>query len=682
MAQRAHAKTHLLSCLALLTILGLQQAPALSVPFFADDYLFLDQVRHVDLATALQRPDPLGNFYRPLSRQVYFWALSHVGGESPRVAHAINLLLIAAIVLVLYFLVAWRWGSVSGFVAALPLSLSYALDVPARWGSGTQDLFAIAFALAAAHLFLSGRRWWAAAAYLCALWSKEVVLLLPAILLCLSWRPDERLRDATRRLAPLAVAALVWLVVWSARMARHLSAGASRASWASAAEGVASALAHLPVVVFGLEIGPHSPIDLASVAIAAGVLGLALLGLASVSHIAGSHPLPSRQALRLPMWRIGAVWILAGVLPIAWAASLWSAYYYCFALCGLGLLGAAVARGRHPRWVVALLVCMAAGSLWTRHALVYGIRTSPWTWTSHVSDAYIARSQGFVNGFDRSLRKALPSVPSHSTLFFGQVPGAIAWQTTDGPYVRWAYRDSTLRSYYLSELTDDRLNRGPVYLFIAEGDTLRNVSEDGAILWGQAFRAALQGDLAASRGYLKYAVGHGQAQALSIYLLAWALEGSRDHDAARTALAMINMPPSEAPGDGSVGPEVPQPRDSSEALALAERRVARDPWSAAAHAALADLYIHDRASGQRAMIEAYAARVLAPSDAWNWRRWAYTQAAWGEAIGALHSIDRYRQLSRGHPIADPGADRLEAALRRIEKGVNANGEVELNPSPF
>src|SRR5258708_6470654 len=129
---RGRRSLRLLPCLALLTILALRQAPALSVPFFADDYLFLDQVRHVDLVTALQRPDPLGNFYRPLSRQVYFWALSHMAGESAFVAHMINLLLIAGIVLMLYFLVVRLAGPPSGLIAALPLPLHYALDVPSR----------------------------------------------------------------------------------------------------------------------------------------------------------------------------------------------------------------------------------------------------------------------------------------------------------------------------------------------------------------------------------------------------------------------------------------------------------------------------------------------------------------------------------------------------------------------
>ena len=45
---------------------------ALTLPFFADDYLFLDQVRGHSLLQALRAPDPLGNFFRPVSRGLYF----------------------------------------------------------------------------------------------------------------------------------------------------------------------------------------------------------------------------------------------------------------------------------------------------------------------------------------------------------------------------------------------------------------------------------------------------------------------------------------------------------------------------------------------------------------------------------------------------------------------------------
>ena len=40
----------------------------LARPFFADDFLFLESARGKSLVGALLAPDPLGNFFRPVSR--------------------------------------------------------------------------------------------------------------------------------------------------------------------------------------------------------------------------------------------------------------------------------------------------------------------------------------------------------------------------------------------------------------------------------------------------------------------------------------------------------------------------------------------------------------------------------------------------------------------------------------
>jgi hypothetical protein len=66
---------------------------SLTKPFFADDYFFLEQVRGKSLHSALVSPDPLGNFFRPVSRQLYFWTLGNLGNESPVPFHAANLFL-------------------------------------------------------------------------------------------------------------------------------------------------------------------------------------------------------------------------------------------------------------------------------------------------------------------------------------------------------------------------------------------------------------------------------------------------------------------------------------------------------------------------------------------------------------------------------------------------------------
>ena len=59
------------------------QAKSVAAPFFADDWLFLDLVRSRSLVSALMAHDPIGNFFRPLGRAVWFWLLAHASRESP-----------------------------------------------------------------------------------------------------------------------------------------------------------------------------------------------------------------------------------------------------------------------------------------------------------------------------------------------------------------------------------------------------------------------------------------------------------------------------------------------------------------------------------------------------------------------------------------------------------------------
>src|SRR5512146_257927 len=96
---------------ATLTHLG-----SLRAPFFADDWLFLDQVRFHTLGRVLASPDPLGNFFRPLGRQVWFWLLANLSGESPVAFHAANLLCLVAAVVLLALLARRLAGPFAGVI--------------------------------------------------------------------------------------------------------------------------------------------------------------------------------------------------------------------------------------------------------------------------------------------------------------------------------------------------------------------------------------------------------------------------------------------------------------------------------------------------------------------------------------------------------------------------------------
>ena len=108
------------------------QGGAIAKPFFADDYLFLDQVRHRSLFQVLAAPDPIGNFFRPFGRQFYFWFLSRLTGQSVVAFHAVNLGLFLGI-LVLLFSIARRLGGLR--VAAVATAIRSWLPEHHRTGT-------------------------------------------------------------------------------------------------------------------------------------------------------------------------------------------------------------------------------------------------------------------------------------------------------------------------------------------------------------------------------------------------------------------------------------------------------------------------------------------------------------------------------------------------------------------
>ena len=221
--------------------------PALRLPFFADDYLFLDRVRGRSLPAALLSPDPIRNFWRPVGRQLYFWSVARLG-ESPLVAHLANLALFVVILALLFELVRRLAGARPALIGASFVALHYAADVPVRWASGSQDLIAVAAALGALLLLRSGRRAWASAALVLGLLAKETVVMAPLVAAALFRVPGEPWSRTLRRVWPLMAMVGAWAPVWIAVM--H---GRSGGTLTFSLDAVPAALAHLAQVSVGAE---------------------------------------------------------------------------------------------------------------------------------------------------------------------------------------------------------------------------------------------------------------------------------------------------------------------------------------------------------------------------------------------------------------------------------------------
>jgi hypothetical protein len=603
---------------------------ALRLPFFADDYLFLEQVRGRSLLAALMAPDGIGNFFRPVGRQLYFWVVGHVSGESPRAFHAVNLGLFLGILALLFAIVRRLAGNVAAAVAASFLALHYAADVPLRWVSGSQDLLAVLGALAAIALHLAGRRAFAAVALLVGLLAKEAVVFTPLIAAAADWRPGERWRVPVVRAWPLAAATALWAAVWLATQPqRHGLA----ASLAPEPLGTLAVLAHLVHVSVGLEWRG------AFLAMGEAVLPLLPL-IPIVFAVLASRREKGERRASFHVLIAGAVWAVVGAAPIIAVASIWSAYYYLFALCGVALvLGSLV--GRTPRWVaVAVVVLLATSSQVGRGGKEFATGRGAWTWQSHINRLYIDRATERLARYLADLKQARPTVPPRSTFFFAGVPAFLAWQSADGPLVRWAYRDTSLRSFYQSDFSLERAGRGPVYFFAVAGDTLREEARQLSQLRGVALRVLLNERIDAARDVLVYLNEHQPPAADVHYFLAWLEWAGGDTIGAAGLLRQANLIPDRGPA-----PEVDRAAallaagNSTAAVQTLMQGVQRHALDPRLHAVLADAAVRVDPADPQARIEAFAARALASEDGMAWLRWGVFQAYDGRHSQAVRSLE-------------------------------------------
>lgn len=657
--------------------------PALHAPFFADDYLFLDQVRGHSLLEALRSPDPIGNFYRPVSRQIWFWLVGRLSGESPQAFHAANVALFLALVTLMFLLGRKLAGARAGVIAAGLVALHYAADVPVLWASGSQDLLAVVGALAATLLHLNGRRGCAAAALLVALLSKEVVLLAPLVILVADHRRGERWADTARRAWPLAASLGVWFVLWVAMPRRH-AYGASAALDVSSA---LAALAHVPQVWLGLEWRPGEPPGLPRVGPPWGPLALVLaavaaawpwrLGAHTESGATSSAPMHSGHAVR-----VGLIWALLAAAPVAVAANIWSAYYYLFAMCGLALaLGAGLAR--LPRgWALLATAALAWGSAGARNLDEFAVPRGAWTTASHINRFYVTRATRTCGRYLADLKRLHPEFPSRSTLFFSGITGNVAFLAGDGPLQRFAYRDPSLRAYPFSGLTVERVHRGPAFFFIATNDSLQELAPGSGLYFDIGFSLVVGDHPREARDALRLEVERDPAATDAHYLLAWVQWALDNRQDALASLARAGVQPVEGPTEEVTAALVAfESRDTLRAIRIMTGALLRHGLDPGAHALLADLTLAADPDDRVGTVEAFAARVLAPEDPNAWRRWAMTQTRGARYEEASVSFERYFALAGEGGRNDAEARSWAAKIRRMLPGGDLAREGLHEPPP-
>jgi hypothetical protein len=634
---------------------------SLGTPFFADDYLFLEQVRGRSLLQALLAPDAIGNFLRPVSRALYFWTVTAIAGESPPAFHAVNLGLFAACIVLLHLIVRRMFGVVAATVAAAFVGIHYAAEVPLLWVSGSQDLLALVFALATIWLTLRERFVEAAGVLVLALLSKEsVALTAPIAVVALMTACRTPWREALRRCLPLLLVTGVWAMVYATTIA---SRPAVQDAVALSATSLIAGFAHLPQVALALEF----PATFALPRFDAGMLVAAILVLGALAMALFLRPGGEAHEGLPGGRRLGLVWAIAASLPVLLVASIWSAYFYVFALCGVGVLaGVSVARVRRA-------VALALGAAFVvLNANASGVRAfsstkSATSSLSHVNAFYVRRSVDTVERFLAQMQAAQPRLPKKSTVFFANVPSSIGFQTADGPLVRFAYRDPSLRSYYLTQFTPDRA-RGPFFFFAVEGGRLVDKTADPMLLPSIALSMMLEDKHQAASDVLSLVQARGDAPELATWL-ALTQWGAGDLSASRRTLERLGISAAPLPTASRKAIRVLLAAgDSSrarDALLAAQRAHPLDPWVEARVAAIALGGPRDYPTG---LFAAYAYRVLAPADPDAWRKWATAQLSRERYESAASSLDKYFELGGDAARKDAEAVQVRASLRELLSG--------------
>ena len=435
-------------------------AGAIRTGFLSDDYIFLEEARTQPLAQSVIGPGALGNYYRPLTRQVYFAALTPIAGGAPWVFHVVNAIAFAmAVALVADLLAALLPlpGVMAGtlYFATLPLQ-----RVALTWVSCSQDLFAVLFSLAALALYRRGRDRWALVAYLAALASKEVAFPLPLVLAAWSgWiasaGADRRRRSANagaiaRRLLPFAALAAAWVALVLALRARHptmdtglhFGLGHFAAAWV---HGLQSLLGLEQPDVFLHGLPGHLPPVLAIALLA----GLALW-LPAAREAGAARALGTARAILA----FAAAWFLAFAFPLGPVASVWNGYYYSLAaVAGTLVVGLAGRRLDRIGWAVltTLLLVWHAGVSATP---TFAIRDTPWVWTAHFTTFYCQRGAELAGTLRRELKAYEPSPPHGTRFYFATLPPWAGFQVGNGPFLRAMYRDPSLAGHFYSEFAE------------------------------------------------------------------------------------------------------------------------------------------------------------------------------------------------------------------------------------
>lgn len=663
---RAHLPT-----LALVLLGVVLYARGLVLGLVGDDLTLLDAALRHPLGELLSGRHGILGYYRPVSRELYFWGWGRVLGLDAGGLHLVNALTFAAVVVMIDRLGrAWA-GPLAGRLAAVSFLLFPPGSALLAWVSCAQDLIMLFWSLAAFLLYQKGRHALAGVATLLAALSKETAVVLPAALAVMDVVFDRRspARARLARLAPGFAGTAVAIAV-SVAVRTSWPAGAAVSIWSPAQFAGAW---RLPFDFLRTVVPPDTGAGIAqaleSQPVWLGLVG-ALAALALPGNLrAGARRVPARSesgggrtaepGIR-PVVLFGLALLVLAMLPVGFVIERWRGYFFSLSAVGGALaLGGLLAPLTPPLTrgllAVAAIVNFAAGGIYRPLETAAGPARHP-----HVNYAFFRETGALTETLRAALEPWCASIRALPRTFVAGVPPSQAFETAIGPGLRIACRDTAARVRFLADFTpaDARAEFG-VLRFDPNTVRFQHERADARVRGrvGEGFLIHARFDVAAA--CFETAAAGRPDRDLSYPLaasLAAAARGDEARRAWREAQARGAVLEAEVLADRLArGPRPGAPgatpgADSAAVLVPLTRAVLREPWEAEPHRALGRALL-DLGRGREATFELAVAAGIGrtnPDLAWLARGYEAmglvdeALAAYGQALKTGLAGDFYR----------------------------------------
>jgi hypothetical protein len=445
----------------LAALLLAQHARSLAAPFFSDDYILLDKIQDASLRSLVAPGTLAYHWYRPWSRELHYAALYHLFGASTLPFH-IACFALYLVAMGLFFEFARRVvGAKAAAVATAGVAAMASWGVIVEWGSGSQELWMLVWALVTLFALARGRSLLAMIPFALALLSKETAAVVPVIGVAYAMLLDGAgARAAFRRVAPLIAMTVVWA-------AFHPALG-GRWWWAAGLPNPPEVhtnpivnLARTVLTLVNLDALP-SPVSGWGRAILSTLPGAVILtalagwGVWASMRRARSAPAASPDASAAARATpadagspnrsvaFGTAWAVAAWLPLLFPSLLWQSYYTLFGAMGAWLaLSAALASRPIAGVVLVSLVALLNGPRAETPVAEWG------------NELVMRAGRAFMGETEHWLEARHPRLPHHSRLYFAGVPTGTVFVLGPGdtPALRIWYDDRTLSGSYWSQFT-------------------------------------------------------------------------------------------------------------------------------------------------------------------------------------------------------------------------------------